>query len=184
MNARHGAARRAAPLTLLMALLTASLLSALATAGPAWAHAARIGTDPAENASLPAAPARVDATFNEPMQPEFAAMTVVGADGSQWADGRPSVDGAVVGIAVKPGAPAGPYTVNYRATSADGHVVTGSWSFRVTGPAAPASPAATSAPVAAPQSAPADDGIPVWPFAVAAVVLIAGGALWAVRRRS
>lgn len=174
----------------LAALLTT--LAALASAAPAAAHAALVSSDPADGASLPSAPARVSATFNEAMQPAFAAMTVVGPDGGQWADGDVAVAGPTLSVGVRRDAPAGTYTVNYRATSADGHVVTGSWSYTTTESApAPASPTvsltdtpapATETTAAAP--APAEDGLPVWPFAVGVSVIIAAGALWAVRRRS
>ncbi|MGZ8803323.1 MAG: copper resistance CopC family protein [Mycobacterium sp.] len=171
-----------------VATLTVGLLAgALAYAGAAWAHAARIASDPAENAELTEAPLRVSATFNEPMQVQFAAMTVIGPDGDQWSDGQPDVDVTVISVGVRPGGPAGEYTVNYRATSADGHVVSGSWSYRVisaaTGTAAPptmsASPAATKAP---PTADTATDGLPVWPFVAAASAIVAAGAIWAVRR--
>lgn len=142
----------------------------------ASAHAARIATDPLDTASVTTGPARVSATFNERMQPSFAAMTVVGPDGNLWSTGDPQVEGAVVSVAVLPLGPTGTYTVNYRATSADGHVVSGSWSFALTqpgsgqpGPSAAAGPAEES-------------GLPVWPFVAGATVLIAGGALWAARR--
>ncbi|AFM19717.1 uncharacterized protein, copper resistance protein CopC-like protein [Mycolicibacterium chubuense NBB4] len=187
------ALQRGTPLgahSLVVAVLTLGLLTgALAYAGVAWAHAARIANDPAENAELQQPPARVSATFNEPMQSQFAAMTVVGPDGSQWADGSPAVDGAVISVAVRAGAPAGAYTVNYRATSADGHVVNGSWTYRLTGPdsaaTAPSAPAATTAAAPQPPAAQPHSGDwPVWPFVAAAAVIVAGGALWAVRRRS
>ena len=71
-------------------------------------------------------------------------MTVVGPDGNLWSTGDPQVEGAVISVGVRPLGPAGTYTVNYRVTSADGHVVSGSWSFRLTvastgtpGPSAP-----------------------------------------------
>lgn len=182
-------------MTLVIRLCLAALLSALVavvTAGPASAHAALVSSDPADGASLPAAPAQVSATFNETMQPAFAAMTVVGPDGEQWGEGDVDVTGATLRVGVRQGAPAGTYTVNYRATSADGHVVSGSWSFTTTESApAPASPTvspsgspapAAETPAAAP--APREDGTPVWPFAVGVSVIIAAGALWAVRRRS
>ncbi len=51
------------------------VLTALISAGPAWAHAARIGSEPPTTPCCPR-PRRVSATFNETMQPEFAAMTV------------------------------------------------------------------------------------------------------------
>jgi copper resistance protein C len=165
----------------LVATLTAS--GALFGAPAAFAHAVRIACDPAENAVVAAGPRRVSATFNEAMQPEFAAMTVVGPDGNLWSDGNTVVSGAVVSVAVRPLGPAGAYTVNYRATSADGHVVNGSWSFMLSkpGPGAPgpAATAGTEAPVA-----PSDaGGLPVWPFLVGAAVLLLGAGVWAVRRR-
>jgi hypothetical protein len=66
--------------------------------------------------------------------------------------------------------------VNYRVTSADGHVVSGSWSFRLTVPGT-----GTPGP---PAAAPAGGGaLPVWPFVAVAVALVAGGAWWAARGR-
>ncbi len=161
----------------------------LGNAGVAGAHAARIASDPAENASLSQGPPKVSATFNEAMQPQFAAMTVVGPDGNLWSTGEPEVDGAVISVGVRPLGPAGTYTVNYRATSADGHVVTGSWSFQLT----VAGSGASGPPAAEPPRAPAaeaggnsegSDGIPVWPFYVGAAVIIVAGAVWAARRRT
>jgi copper resistance protein C len=166
------------------ALLTAWLLSAVisvaagwAGAGVASAHAALLATDPAKDAVLTQTPPRVSATFSEEMQPQFAAMTVVGPDGNLWSTGEPQVQGAVVSVGVRPLGPAGTYTVNYRATSADGHVVSGSWSFRLT-----VASTGTPGPAVAPATAPEDE-VPVWPFVLVAVALVAGGALWAVRRQ-
>jgi methionine-rich copper-binding protein CopC len=177
---------------LVVAVTLGLTVGALGSAASAWAHAARIASDPAENTELTLPPATVSATFNESMQSQFAAMTVIGPDGDQWSEADVTVDGAVISVPVRPGGPAGEYTVNYRATSADGHVVTGSWSYRVltadpAGTTAPASP--TEPPAGAPAAAPADadssdGGVPVWPFAAAAAVLVAAAAVWAVRRRS
>jgi copper resistance protein C len=163
---------------LAMLVLAASLaVAAVAGAGVASAHATRIGTDPADNAELSTTPAVVSATFNEKLQPQFAAMTVVGPDGNLWSTGDPKVDGAVVSVGVRPLGPSGTYTVNYRVTSADGHVVSGSWSFRLT-------VASTGTPgPSASATSPSSDGIPVWPFFVAAGLIVAGGAVWAVRRQ-
>lgn len=171
-----------------VAALTFGLVAgALAGAGAAWAHAARIGGDPADNAELTQPPSRVSATFNEPMQAQFAAMTVIGPYGGQWSDGRLIVDGAVISVGMRDGGPAGVYTVNYRATSADGHVVSGSWSYRLlTGATGTAPPPATpdAAGDAPPGPDTATDGPPVWPFTAAAAAIVALGAIWAVRRRS
>ncbi|WP_246182905.1 copper resistance CopC family protein [Mycolicibacterium grossiae] len=158
------------------------LLAGLAGAGPAAAHATRTGADPGPEAVLDRGPDRVSATFNEALQANFAAMTVVGPDGNLWSDGEPTVSGAVVSVPVRPLGPAGTYTVNYRVTSADGHPVSGSWTFRLsvasTGTPGPPVGARADGPAAA------ESGLAVWPFVVAAAAVVAGGAWWAVRRRS
>src|SRR6202011_5537210 len=124
----------------------------------ASAHAVLIATDPAKGAKLTTGPAQVSATFNEPLQTAFAAMTVVGPDTNLWSTGDPRVDGAVISVALRPLGPAGSYTVNYRVTSADGHVVTGSWAFELT---APGSGTPGPPPAASTWSAAATGGIPV-----------------------
>jgi methionine-rich copper-binding protein CopC len=159
-------------------LVAASILAATLTAAAARAHASRVSADPAENSALSAGPAWVSATFNEPLQTTFAAMTVVGPDAKIWSSGQPQVRGAVVGVAVRPLGPVGRYTVNYRVTSADGHVVSGSWSFSLTVPGG-----GTPGPPAGAGDT-ATHGIPVWPFFAGAAVLLACAGLWAVRRRA
>ncbi|GAC1400764.1 MAG: copper resistance protein CopC [Mycobacterium sp.] len=165
--------RFAATLVLVISLA----MAAMAGAGVASAHATRIATDPVDGAALAQGPRTVSATFNEKLQPQFAAMTVVGPDGNLWSTGDPKVDGAIVIVAVRPLGPAGTYTVNYRVTSADGHVVSGAWSFRLT-----VAGMGTPGPSAAAAS-PSSDGIPVWPFFLAVGVIIAVGAIWTVRRQ-
>jgi copper resistance protein C len=158
-------------------LLAAFALAVTLTAGAASAHAARVSADPADNATVSTGPVRVSATFNEDLQTTFAAMTVVGPDAHLWSVGEPQVHGTVVSVGVRPLGPTGSYTVNYRVTSADGHVVSGSWSFRLTTPGT-----GTPGP-AAQTSGPSTDNVPIWPFVVGAVALVAGGALWAARNR-
>ena len=166
-------ARLVAATLLLLAVPFAIILAA----GAASAHAARVSTDPAEHAAVSTAPVQVSATFNEDLQTTFAAMTVVGPDGNLWSTGSPQVHGTIVSIGVRPLGPAGDYTVNYRVTSADGHVVSGSWSFRLT-----AAGTGTPGPAAQPANDSSDD-VPTWPFMLGAVVLVGAGALWAIRNR-
>jgi copper resistance protein C len=158
-------------------LLAAGAVVPTLTAGAASGHAARVSADPADHAVVSTGPVTVSATFNEDLQTTFAAMTVVGPDGNLWAAGSAVVHGPVVSVGVRPLGPAGNYTVNYRVTSADGHVVAGSWSFRL-------ATAGTGTPGPAAQPAgDSSDGVPAWPFALGAVALVGGGALWAVRNR-
>jgi copper resistance protein C len=152
-------------------------LLALLGAGPASAHAVRVATDPAPDTALAKGPPRVSATFNEELQTTFAAMTVVGPDGNLWSNSTaPQVQGAVVSVDLRALGPAGTYTVNYRVTSADGHVVSGAWSFRLT----EAGSGSPGPPVSAGHAA--DGELPIWPFVAAAVVIIGAGAWWAARR--
>ena len=162
----------------LVALLTAGLL--FSGSGVAAAHAVLTATDPGRDAALDSGPDRVSATFNESLQPTFAAMTVVGPDNHLWQTGKPQVDGAVVSIAVLPLGPVGTYTVHYRVTSADGHPVSGSWAFRLNVPGTGLPGPAVSAP--APAGGPAR-AIPWWPFVAGALVIV-GGAVVVSRRRS
>jgi LPXTG-motif cell wall-anchored protein len=93
-----------------------------------------------------------------------------------WSSGDTTVQGAIVGIGLRPLGPVGTYTVNYRVTSADGHVVSGSWSFQLTvaGTGTPGPTAATS-----------DTGgdTPVWPFVAVAAAIVGAGLWWSVRRK-
>ena len=161
--------------------------AAVFSAAVASAHAALIASDPADGAQLTIAPQRVNATFNEPMRAEFAAMTVIGPDHNAWSSGATTADGAVLSVALRPLGPAGTYTVNYRATSVDGHVVTGSWSFTLT----VAGAGTPDTPVVTPSSAPgaADTGDParlrVWQLGLGALVVVTAGLLWwFIRRRT
>lgn len=166
---------RAVVTTLLAGLILAA--AALTGAATASAHATRIATDPADGAQLTASPQRVSATFNETLQQTFAAMTVVGPDGNLWSTDDVRVEGAIAGVGTRPLGPVGTYTVNYRVTSADGHVVSGSWAFTLT-------VAGTGTPGPAAAGGQTHDGLPVWPFIAAAVAILAGGAWWAARRKS
>lgn len=143
----------------------------------AVAHTALISSDPAADATLTAGPNRVSATFNEDLQPTFAAMTVVGPDGALWSSGDAEVRGAVASVAVRPLGPSGRYTVNYRVTSDDGHVVSGSWSFTVT-------LAGTGTPGPAVATTDSRGRVPLWPFMIGAAAIVTGAAVWGVRRRS
>jgi len=168
--------RRLVHIAWLSLLLAAMTLASTVNAQVASAHATRVSSQPADNAVLTAGPDQVTATFNEQLQTTFAAMAVVGPDGNVWSSGQPTVQGAVVSIGLRPLGPAGTYTVNYRVTSADGHVVSGSWSFRLTAPG-------TGTPGPAPAATGAGGNIPIWPFVVVTVALVAAGALWVVRHR-
>lgn len=151
----------------------------------ASAHSALVGSDPADGASTATGPATVALTFNEAVQPGFTTVTVVGPGGNQWQAGPPTEDGSVVTVPVRPLGPAGEYTVGYRVLSADSHPVQGAVRFTLTeaGPGTVAAPAPSGTDESPPAPAQTTDegGMPVWPWIVGTVVLLAAGvavALW------
>lgn len=167
--------------TVLLTLAGALMLAS----GPAAAHSVVIGSTPEQGEQIAEAPERVDVIFNEALQEQFAAITVVGPDGNLWSTGDPMVDGSTVSVGLDGLGPVGEYTIAYRVTSADGHPVSGTRTFTLTqeGTGIPGEAAAGG------DTAPASDGTidngggpAIWWFVVAGVVVVAA-ALWFVLRK-
>ncbi|MBB1028449.1 copper resistance protein CopC [Dietzia sp. DQ11-38-2] len=97
----------------------------------AAAHSVLVSVEPEDGATLDASPDQVALTFNEEINQMFASVAVTtGDDRTNLVVGEPSVEGETVTAEVDD-LPDGAYTVGYRVTSADGHVVTGSSVFTV-----------------------------------------------------
>ena len=75
------------------------------------------------------APESVSLTFNEDISAEFASISVVGPDGTNYATGPVSAAGGQVSTGV-PTRPAGAYEIGYRVVSDDGHPCRASWPSR------------------------------------------------------
>lgn len=106
-------------------------VAAVSVAPMAGAHTALIASEPTAGAVLGAVPTSVSATFDEAPEAAFAALTVLGPDGAPVSTGAPTVSGSQLAVGVQPVGGAGTYTAHYRLMAADGHVITGSWSFMV-----------------------------------------------------
>ena len=156
------------------------------TAGPAMAHTALKGSDPAEGGSLSSAPEKVTLTFEEAVSLPADPINVTGPDGSSWIVGTTTVTGASVTAPVQAVGPSGPCTLNYTVIADDGDEVKGSVRFTLTaaatattGEAAPdAVSAATAIATAAAEPAPtaadgASSGTSGWVW-VAIVVIVVG----------
>jgi copper resistance protein C len=179
----------------LLAATVAACVALLLGAAPAFAHTRLESSDPGDKSSVDTAPASVSLTFNEAISAEFATLSVVGPDGTNYQSGPVSAANGQVSTAVSPLGPAGVYEIGYRVVSDDGHPVSGKVAFTLTapGPAAAAAPTAAPEPTAAaapavtPQAnAQQSEGAPVWPWILGAVVLVGAGAVTALRlaRRS
>lgn len=202
------AAARPLRVALVVALV---LLATVGLAGPAAAHATLIGSDPADGASLTAAPTTVTLTFDDALAEFEPVVTVTGPDGNQYQSGPATVDGAKLTSAVAPLTAAGAYTIAYRVVSDDGHPVEGQLHFELAVPApgttavpavpspSPAAPSVTSPAVTSPSSSagspapvttggePAAGSTGSWSawnwLMIAALILLASAVSIVVRRR-
>lgn len=165
---------RLAALALAALVVVAGVVAGIAA--PASAHDSLVSTDPADGSTVETAPAAVLLTFTQEVLPLGTAVQVVGPSGAAMNDGPVTVLGSVLTQNLAADRPAGAYTVQWRATAADGHPTTGGFTFTATSavvsviapppvaetptptPAASATPEATpSASEATAAVGPADD---------------------------
>jgi copper resistance protein C len=169
-----------------LSVLALAGLGLFAMAAPASAHNSLTGSNPANEASLDAAPQEIVLTFDQPVQEGegLNSVAVTGPDGTQWQAGSATVDSNVVTAPVRELGPSGVYTIGYRVLSADGHPVSGELTFTLTkaGNGNPAPTDTSSAPARnASAEEPVDDGLPVWVWLAGAVVLLGIGLFVALR---
>jgi len=151
---RAGAARRTG-LRRALALAGSLLALVLVSAGPAAAHDAFTGSDPADGATVPVAPEQVRLNFAEAPAALGTEVRVTGPDGTVVSEGEPTLEALAVVQTLAAYRPAGTYTVDWRVTSTDGHPVSGTLTF-VAAEAAGAptpTPSPTPTPTPTPTSA-------------------------------
>ncbi|WP_204912664.1 copper resistance protein CopC [Microlunatus spumicola] len=117
----------------LLLVLVGTVLTLVVGTGPAAAHDVLLGTTPAGGSRVGATPGAVVLTFDQPAVAMGTQILVTGPSG-QVQDGPPRLVDSTVTQALTGGAPAGDYTVAWRVTSADGHPVTGTFTFTSTSP--------------------------------------------------
>ena len=122
------------------------LLLVLALPGQAWPHASLLNSEPADGASLDAAPSEVVLRFDEPIIP--VALRLVGPDGHAVMLGPVKPQGGSLHASVPAGLPGGVYVLSWRVTSADSHPVAGTAVFGV-GIPSPDTVARTPGPLSA-----------------------------------
>jgi methionine-rich copper-binding protein CopC len=147
MSTSRGRLRRGSVLAAVALLFVGGQLLA---AGPAAAHDVLEETNPKDGSTVGVTPSEVTLTFDQVAFAVGSQVLVNGPSGNV-AVGPVRIVDRVVHEAIQPGAPAGPYTVEWRVTSADGHPVSGKFSFTSQGAAAgtPSSPGtSTTSPTA------------------------------------
>jgi methionine-rich copper-binding protein CopC len=166
-----------------------AVVAALLLTSPASAHDVLVGSSPADGAAVSVGPGTVRLNFNAPVQEGPNEITVIGPDGQHWEKSdTATVYGDSVSTQVAPLGPKGRYQVGYRIISADGHPVSGEVTFTLTTAgtgkpvveqAASGGGSATGAQAAGPA---AGGGMPIWPWLLGAVVLLAAGLFLGLRR--
>lgn len=137
--------RRMASVAVATALLGGATAPALVLAPAASAHAVLLSVDPEDGAELETSPEQVVLTFNEEVNQNFASVAVTSEeDRTNRAVGEPVVEGPNVTVQIEDLTP-GAYTVGYRVTSVDGHVVGGSSVFTVAGDGSAGAPGTDAA---------------------------------------
>lgn len=170
----------------------------LVWASPASAHNVLRSSTPADGAVVATPPSDVHLVFDQSVVTLGTEIAVTGPAGPVPLE-PPVVDGETVTQPLPDGLPAGAYTVDWRATSADGHPVSGSIGFtaEAAAPTPTEAPTTTASPTSEPTTSPSptttdqvstptedDEGLPLgaW-LAIGGGVLVAAGAgLWSRRR--
>jgi methionine-rich copper-binding protein CopC len=135
-------------------------------------------TSPADGKKVARPPSSVVLTFDEPAIALGTKLVITGPEGPVQI-GKPSLVDNTVTQDLQPGSPAGAYTVDWRVTSADGHPISGSFTFTAEAAGGP-----STAPSLAPQPSPAptargSSGL----WLVAAAILVVASGLIAIGRR-
>ncbi|WP_097943918.1 copper resistance CopC/CopD family protein [Streptomyces sp. ms115] len=131
--------RPLAAAALLAALVSLVFGLLLAGAGPASAHAALTGSDPADGAVVDTAPKEVTLSFSEAIAVGDDSIRVLDPSGKRAdTDTEPKdlSEGSTVryGVALHSGLPDGTYTVAWQAISADSHPISGAFTFSIGAP--------------------------------------------------
>lgn len=151
-------------------------------AAPALAHTSIEASDPEVGEQLAEAPERVRLVMEEPVEAEFSPLEVYDEDGQRVDRDNASIDPedpAIVTVGLQEDLPPGSYTVEYRYTGIDGHVIDGSYQFGIARASTGETPEQTSVD-AEPASADREESGGFSSFALYAVLGVAVLALLAV----
>jgi copper resistance protein C len=125
----RGSGRRGSPL---LAYFVVFFGFALGVSG-ALAHSRLVKSDPAARAVLDAAPKEMKLWFNEAVEPAFAKIWIVPAQGPQisLSSRGDSSDRKLLIVTLPDSLPAGPINIGYHILSVDGHVIEDKLAFTV-----------------------------------------------------
>jgi methionine-rich copper-binding protein CopC len=105
--------------------------------GGATAHSRLVKSDPSARGVLDTAPKELKLWFNEAVEPAFAKVWIVPAQGAQipLTSHGDSSNPRLLIVALPDNLPAGPVVIGYHVLSVDGHVVDDKLTFTIKAPA-------------------------------------------------
>lgn len=171
----------------ILALAAALLLGAPA----AQAHDVLEASSPANGATVQTVPAEVVLTFDHTPIGVGTEILVKDPTGTNQAEGPAKIVDNNVTQPLKPGAPAGTYTVVWRVVSSDSHPIEGTFTFTANGAGGASSAtagtgdgaAATGGPTTGvPAASAAGPSMPVWLIVAAAAIIAIAALAFFVRR--
>ena len=188
MNKPHGAR----PLSLIATVV--ALLVVVWPTAQASAHSELEVSTPAAGATLTKAPSLITLTFSEPVQDEGSTIVVSVRDTIVSKANTFAANQNVATVQLAPNGQPGTYEVDFRVVSADGHIVSDSFTYDVDGDSAPSSttpetsdtPTVPSTPLAGDESGDDSDdagGTVVWVLGAGAIGLALVAAIIAVAMR-
>jgi copper transport protein len=134
MSRRTASNRRRANARRLAAAVAAAMAMGAAMPAQALAHAVLQHTTPHQNSSVDRAPESVRLDFNEPVEISLGSVRVFDSRGERVDTSEiryPSGDQSSIAVGLRDRLGRGIYTTTYRVVSADGHPVSGGFSFGV-----------------------------------------------------
>jgi copper resistance protein C len=165
------------------AVLFAACVLTLLAAGPAAAHSVLLATSPVSSSRIASAPDVVVLTFNEMPRGEYSAIHIVGPDGARRDSGHVKVLNDTVSEALGGTRPAGLYTVDWRVISADGHPVSGQFTFTTTSQASALGPRQPDTVGTATTKKSSSNTVIIVVIVIVVVVVVIAGLVFLRRRR-
>jgi copper resistance protein C len=165
------------------AVLFAACVLMLLAAGPAAAHSVLLATSPVTSSRIASAPDDVVLTFNEMPRGQYSEIHIVGPDGVRRDSGHVKVLNDTVSEALGGTRPAGLYTVDWRVISADGHPVSGQFTFTTTSQASALGPRQPDTIGTTTSKKSSSSTVIVVVIVIVVVVIVMGGVVFLRRRR-
>ena len=114
-----------------LVMIVSLLITALGTTG-VQAHAHLDHASPGVGSTVSTAPQEITLWFTQNLEAVFSTVEVFDGSGERVDEGKPSISGNTMRVALKPLSP-GTYRVHWHALSVDTHTTEGTFTFKVAG---------------------------------------------------